>query len=722
MEQKLNEEKQKALSNVPYSKRDEASTKIDKEISRIKEENKIKIKNDVEKHFEEIKNNQLMKIRKEIEIKKAELYQKAINEINLEKEKRKNDLNERIIELNKYINNQNKAILDIENTIKNGQILKYATIYDKKYLVEKINLSLIGYYDNKEDNGISLAPIRGGCLPEINNKLNMQDISEMQIEELNQLIYKINEKSNSEEINADGKNYINLTINLLQGNLNENFCQNFLNFNSIFERQIINSIKKDENISISDEYGNNSGIYKIILDNSEKIKNQKEFTKKNIFGENAAFYIKNDEDVEKLLSFGVNSILETETENDLNPFLISVMSQNREVSNSLVDYISASLINSSNESKYTPLHFACLYNYYELANSLIKKGAKINVKTRNNYYTPMDILIAKGNYETLELLLNNRDFYNLINEKNHLNSTPFHNTCMESIMCTKLLLKNRNMIKDINGNLLQHYAFFGGRIDIYNLIARSDIKEFNEYITSIRQGDSENLNDEMILQLNNENDFLIHLCNNLNKGNVLNTKKIIKYYQKNPKLKKSPLLKDNLEKIIISMCNGRNPILFELINEIINFDDIPIAPYIGKYGLISFIKEMKNMNINMFSKLNNKSLLDFAIENKNEDIIIEFFKNIEEISNENLSKYLTKILMRSKKLFNSVYNYIISEDKFKNNIINFDYLYNKDSLPIYFKIFLNLDKVDKKALDLYRKLKKIAEIQLFQNLKSIIIK
>ena len=198
MEQKLNEEKQKALSNVPYSKRDEASTKIDKEISRIKEENKIKIKNDVEKHFEEIKNNQLMKIRKEIEIKKAELYQKAINEINLEKEKRKNDLNERIIELNKYINNQNKAILDIENTIKNGQILKYATIYDKKYLVEKINLSLIGYYDNKEDNGISLAPIRGGCLPEINNKLNMQDISEMQIEELNQLIYKINEKSNSE--------------------------------------------------------------------------------------------------------------------------------------------------------------------------------------------------------------------------------------------------------------------------------------------------------------------------------------------------------------------------------------------------------------------------------------------------------------------------------------------------------------------------------------------
>ena len=110
---------------------------------------------------------------------------------------------------------------------------------------------------------------------------------------------------------------------------------------------------------------------------------------------------------------------------------------------------------------------------------------------------------------------------------------------------------------------------------------------------------------------------------------------------------------------------------------------------------------MKNMNINMFSELDKKSLLDFAIENKSEDMILEFLKNLDEISNDKLSKYLTKILMRSKKLFNSIYNYIISEEKFSKNQINFDYLYNEDSLPIYFKIFLKLRS------------KIIVEIQLF---------
>ena len=60
------------------------------------------------------------------------------------------------------------------------------------------------------------------------------------------------------------------------------------------------------------------------------------------------------------------------------------------------------------------------------------------------------------------------------------------------------------------------------------------------------------------------------------------------------------------------------------MNEIIDINKLVIAPYIGKYGLISYIKEMKNMNINMFTELNGKTLLDFAIENKNENMIIEF--------------------------------------------------------------------------------------------------
>ena len=701
MEQNLEEQKQKVLRDVPYNHRNEASSKIDKEISKLKEENIKKIKNDIESHFEEIRNKQLNNIRNEIELQSKDLYQKILNNVDNDKKDREKNINERIKELNKYINEQNNKILDIEETIKNNQILKYANIYDKIYLVEKINLSLIGYYeDNNQDNDIIHAPIRGGCLSEINNKLNLRDISNIEIGEISKLIYRLNENKDLEEINLDGKNYFKITMNLFQGNLSESFCQSCLNFNGISEKRIINSINNFENKNISDEYNNSLGVYKILMDETEQIKNKKDLTNKNIFGENALFYLKNDDNIEEIAPLIQSSMIEIETENDLNPFLISIMNQNRELAISLIDYASKEIINSSNESKYTPLHFACLYNYYEIADSLVKKGAKINVKTRNHYYTPLDILIAKGNYETLELLLNNKEFANLINEKNSLNSTPFHKACQESMIITKLLLKNRNRIKDRNGNIPEHYAFFSGRIDIYNQIASSDIKEFNEYISSIRKGDYENLNEEILSKLENKNEFLDCLYDNLNKGKVSDTKKIIKFYQNNKDLKKSFSLNDNKEKIIINMCKGRNPQILSIINEVIDFDNIPIAAYIGKYGLISFIEEMKNMNINMFSELDNKGLLDFAIENKNEDIIIEFFKNIEEISNELLSKYLTKIIMRSKKLFFTIYNYILSDEKYFKNKIKFDYLYNKDSLPNYFNIFLKLNNIDINSLNL----------------------
>ncbi len=375
------------------------------------------------------------------------------------------------------------------------------------------------------------------------------------------------------------------------------------------------------------------------------------------------------------------------------------MNQNREVSNALVNYVSPSLLNSSNETKYTPLHFACLYNYYELAKDLIDKGATIKSKTRNNNYNPLDLLIIKGNYETLELLLNNSEFLNLINGKNHFNSTPFHSTCLESILCTKLMLKNRKIIKDLNGKTPEHYAFLGGRIDIYNLITTSDIKEFKEYITSIKNSDKENLNEEIMVTLEGQI-FLNCFLDNLSKGNISHVRKILKFYQNNKALKANLPLDNFSEKILINACKGRNPLILSIINEIIDFKKISIAPIVGKYGLISFIEEMKNMNIDMFSEIDNKSLLDYAIENKNKDMILEFFKNIEEISNDNLSKYLTKILMKSYKLFDSLYNYIISQDKFSINKINFDYLYNKNSLPEHFIIFFKLNKIDKTSLDL----------------------
>ena len=699
LETQLNSEKNKALENVPYYALSEARTMLDSKMYEIYEKEISKKREELNIHFENIRNELKVKIRNDIQQKTNEI----INKLNYEKCNQINNITKEFSNsIQKEINQFNSKITEIENTLKNKKILNYGELYDKKYLVEKINLNLMGYYDeNSKDNDFIMAPVKGGCLSEINNQLQLKDISESDY--FKELCEIIKDNKNSEEIKAEEQTFLNVNLKLIYGNLNDNFCKNFLNYNSFSQRIILNNINNNEIIKIKDELGNNSGFYKLISQNSFKLK-RSEINNKNIFGENLAFYLDNDDNeiIDKIVSLGGNSIFETKTENDLNPFLISIINKKRDLSNKLINNVSLEIINSSNEHKATPLHYACLYNYTELANSLIKKGAKVNLKTRDEGYTPLDILVSNGNYETLKILLKYKNFSDLINVKNKNNSTPFHYACLESMMCAKLLLNYRKRNIDLNGNSPEHYAFFAGRIDIYNQIASSDIKEFNNYISSIRKGDSESLNEEIIETFNDDIElFFNKLTSSLKIGNIHDIKKLIKFFQKNQNLKKQLQSSNEISnEIVMSACYGRNPLLLEIISEIIDFENIPVAGYIGKFGLVNDIVELKNMNINMFSKLEGKELLDFAIEANNEEVILEFFKQIEFISDDYLSKYLTKILYKSPELFESTFNYIYSEEKFNKNKINFDYLYNKDALPKYFNLFLKIDMVDKNTLNL----------------------
>lgn len=223
LNQNLQKEKEKVLNNVPYGYT-VSEFELNKKIAELKEKQTKIIKDDIEKKFQDIKVKEEIRIKNELEKQIEENYRKNLNMIKKAKLDKENNLNKAIEKEFERLNKIKTDIADMENAIKDKQMLRYSNLFDKKNLVEKIYLNVIGYYENKKDDKtISFAPIRGGCLSEINNNLKFIDISNnSQNEEFNEILEKI---ENSEEIHLQGKNYSKISLNLLQGYLNEDFCR-----------------------------------------------------------------------------------------------------------------------------------------------------------------------------------------------------------------------------------------------------------------------------------------------------------------------------------------------------------------------------------------------------------------------------------------------------------------------------------------------------------------
>ncbi len=280
LENRLYSEKNKALNSLPYNIPYDVTLTIESKIEEIREKELRDKRYEINRYYDNIKSEQQIKIRNELEKQTNDMINKAYNTLDNERNRKINLLNN---ELNKGIEDQinefNNKIKEIENNIKNKTILNFGKFYDKIYLIEKINLSLMGYYnEGLNDKNAIMAPIKGGCLSEINNKLIFEDISELEI--FNNLYNVLNQKSSCEEIKFEGINYIKINISLIQGNLNENFCRTFLNYNGLSETIILDKISHNQPIDIKDEFGNGSGIYRIMCQQSEKINSGRNRSKK----------------------------------------------------------------------------------------------------------------------------------------------------------------------------------------------------------------------------------------------------------------------------------------------------------------------------------------------------------------------------------------------------------------------------------------------------------
>ena len=146
LEDRLYSEKNKALNSLPYNIPYDVTLTIESKIEEIREKELRDKRYEINRYYDNIKSEQQIKIRNELEKQTNDMINKAYNTLDNERNRKINLLNN---ELNKGIEDQinefNNKIKEIENNIKNKTILNFGKFYDKIYLIEKINLSLMGY-------------------------------------------------------------------------------------------------------------------------------------------------------------------------------------------------------------------------------------------------------------------------------------------------------------------------------------------------------------------------------------------------------------------------------------------------------------------------------------------------------------------------------------------------------------------------------------------------
>ena len=316
LNKKIAEEKEK------YRYRNINMSELENQLKKFKDENLKKNKEFIEKQVEEGIRKDINKNRENISQKVAELKQNYLNKCLGEKNKNIKFLKESLKKGKEdFVNTYTNTINELDYRLYNNKLLEYSNLFDKIYLIDEINLNLMGYYAQNENSKAQFAPIRGGCLPEINNKLKIIKISDndnIKNELFRNII--INSENFSEEFTYNNNYYLGIMVNIENGYLGSDFCRNILNINGLIENYNVESIVMKRTQFLKDNQ-KTRGMYKILYNNNNFNKN--EIFEKNIYGDNAALYsvLYNDnKSVEKIISLGGKNSFEIENDNELNSF------------------------------------------------------------------------------------------------------------------------------------------------------------------------------------------------------------------------------------------------------------------------------------------------------------------------------------------------------------------------------------------------------------------
>ena len=598
------------------------------------------------------------------------------------------------------------------NLITKESIEKHTKIIDDK-------LKFYLYYnkasfEKKEENEENeekekYYPIRGGCLPKINNEVFLTEN-----EEFNEKLYQTFIDNNNIKKIKNNKNYFVVKTELrngfIYGSLLDIFTKKvdknkmLMQFASAANKNLPQNIK-----NIRDMSGNSIGIYKILA--NQDIPTNEELNTENNFGERPELFsiaTENSSYIKKLINLPYSNF-SAKIEGGMTPLSLSLINDTKNITKILLDpkYINKiGDLNITNELGLTYLHLAVSSNDDFAVKILIENGADISLGNRKEDSTPIHLMGIYARNEIIKNIYKVQQFIVNINKQREDGKSVLHFISSNSILGTKYLLSLNAQCNlfDKFGNTPARYAFYSGRFDCYNLLIN---KTNNKFDISLKQKvdslimESMTDNDMNEIQTNNKIKNLIYFYedNNYKKAKLL----INKY-------KNEIILKEKEVYTLIDLsCKNRNIELLKLIAELIPLKNYYIGPFIGKYGLNSWLQEISNLGVDIFANspkvLNNKNIFYFCLLNDDKKFLKQILKfmnkpidNFEEIISElfclaiekgkmNIIKQIIKELEGSK--FNNIK---ISLKPFSKNI--------NITLKNLKIMFNNYPKVDSQTLNI----------------------
>ena len=147
LDKEIEEEKNK------YRYRNINMNDLENHLKKFKDENLKKNKEHIEKQVEEYIRKDINKSKAIISQKAAEMKQNFLNQCTERKNKNIKSLKESLKKgKEEFVNRYTNSINEIEHRLYNNKLLEFSNLFDKIYLIDEINLNLMGYYDETDNS------------------------------------------------------------------------------------------------------------------------------------------------------------------------------------------------------------------------------------------------------------------------------------------------------------------------------------------------------------------------------------------------------------------------------------------------------------------------------------------------------------------------------------------------------------------------------------------